>query len=231
MRKAAIWALVVCTLLACGTFSFDNISNTSESGSFPANGSAEHSFPAVVDSPVTISVEPNEETFDPVLEVLDEDGNVLEESDLQADGLAEIMIFIPPATGTYRVRITDFSGEAGSYQIGIVTNSGGDDSRVVPTAFVQETVGDSEEEDEPLRIPPTWTPLSGTTGNVEQGTGAANGTAVPGFPPGTETYTVQAGDTLADIALHYGVSVYDLAEANNIENIDLIEVGQVLVIP
>ncbi len=46
-----------------------------------------------------------------------------------------------------------------------------------------------------------------------------------------QTYTVQAGDTLGIIAERFGVRTTRLAQANNIANINLIEVGQVLVIP
>lgn len=45
------------------------------------------------------------------------------------------------------------------------------------------------------------------------------------------TYTVQSGDTLGSIASRYGVTVDALAEANNIDNPNLIAVGQVLTIP
>ncbi len=45
------------------------------------------------------------------------------------------------------------------------------------------------------------------------------------------TYTVQRGDTLAVIAQRYGVSVLDLAQANDIANINYLDVGQVLRIP
>jgi LysM repeat protein len=52
------------------------------------------------------------------------------------------------------------------------------------------------------------------------------------FPPGTEvTYVVQAGDTLGRIAERYGVSVEDIARANQIVNIDRLDVGQTLIIP
>ncbi|WP_156889792.1 LysM peptidoglycan-binding domain-containing protein [Planococcus lenghuensis] len=51
-------------------------------------------------------------------------------------------------------------------------------------------------------------------------------------PPSTAVkYTVKSGDTLYRIALKYGVSVSQLATANNISNPSLIQVGQVLVIP
>ncbi|MDR5710126.1 MAG: LysM peptidoglycan-binding domain-containing protein [Armatimonadota bacterium] len=44
-------------------------------------------------------------------------------------------------------------------------------------------------------------------------------------------YTVQPGDTLTRIAARYGVSVRDLAEANGLENPDVLRPGQVLQIP
>lgn len=56
---------------------------------------------------------------------------------------------------------------------------------------------------------------------------------IPGTtpPPATVTYTVKAGDTLYSIATKYGVTVTALASANKITNVNLISVGQVLVIP
>jgi LysM repeat protein len=48
---------------------------------------------------------------------------------------------------------------------------------------------------------------------------------------GPTTHTVQPGDTLARLATRYGVTVEALVEANEIENPDLIRVGQVLTIP
>jgi LysM repeat protein len=147
MRKLALWALVVSTLLACGTLSFGN-----------------------------------------------------QGSDVEID--------IPS----------------------------GDESNLIPTASVPETVEEEATATEAPRIPPTWTPVSGSNVGLEAGSGDSenlpvSSTAVPSIVPGAETYTVQPGDTLANIAFHFGVTVFELAEANNIENIDLIEVGQVLIIP
>lgn len=48
---------------------------------------------------------------------------------------------------------------------------------------------------------------------------------------GTQTYTVQSGDTLGAIAASFGVTVTALASANGIQNPNLIQVGQVLQIP
>jgi hypothetical protein len=52
-----------------------------------------------------------------------------------------------------------------------------------------------------------------------------------GTPAGSEVYVVQPGDALAAIALRYGVTVDAIAQANAIQDPDLIEVGQELVIP
>jgi LysM repeat protein len=71
-------------------------------------------------------------------------------------------------------------------------------------------------------LPPTWTPQP---------------TLLPATPVPTRqqaqqaTYVVQRGDTLAVIAQRFGVTLSDLARQNNIQNVDRIEVGQVLVIP
>ncbi|WP_105204270.1 LysM peptidoglycan-binding domain-containing protein [Neobittarella massiliensis] len=48
---------------------------------------------------------------------------------------------------------------------------------------------------------------------------------------GSGTYTVQAGDTLWDIARYYGTTVSALAATNGIEDPSLIFPGQVLIIP
>ena len=47
----------------------------------------------------------------------------------------------------------------------------------------------------------------------------------------TDTYTVQAGDTLGEIASNYSLTVAELARTNNITNYNSIYVGQVLGIP
>ena len=44
-------------------------------------------------------------------------------------------------------------------------------------------------------------------------------------------HVVQAGETLSLIAALYGVSVADIAAANNIADVSVINVGQVLIIP
>ncbi len=58
----------------------------------------------------------------------------------------------------------------------------------------------------------------------------ADNTALPA-EVAPQTYTVQPGDTLGTIAARFGMRTNRLAQENNIANINLIEVGQVLVIP
>jgi len=50
-------------------------------------------------------------------------------------------------------------------------------------------------------------------------------------PPGPTYYVVQPGDTLSGIAWRYGTTVWAIANANGIWNVNLIYVGQRLVIP
>ena len=55
--------------------------------------------------------------------------------------------------------------------------------------------------------------------------------APPTPAPGGAYYVVRAGDTLAKIALRFGVSVWSIVQANSIPNPNLIHVGQRLFIP
>jgi LysM repeat protein len=63
----------------------------------------------------------------------------------------------------------------------------------------------------------------------------ASATPVPEAPPSAPTqpgtYIVQPGDTLFKIAVRYGLTVQQLAAANNIYNPSFIYTGQTLVIP
>lgn len=60
----------------------------------------------------------------------------------------------------------------------------------------------------------------------------ATPTLVPtAIPTANGTFTVQAGETLGEIAAKFGIPFGYLAEENNIANPDLIYVGQVLIIP
>ncbi|WP_214876213.1 LysM peptidoglycan-binding domain-containing protein [Exiguobacterium sp. CH10] len=57
------------------------------------------------------------------------------------------------------------------------------------------------------------------------------GTTVTPPPTTTVKYTVKSGDTLYKIATMYNTTVAKIAAANNITNVNLISVGQVLIIP
>lgn len=48
---------------------------------------------------------------------------------------------------------------------------------------------------------------------------------------GSVTYRVKSGDSLSEIAEHYNIDINELAEYNNIENINDIEIGQQIIIP
>ena len=50
-------------------------------------------------------------------------------------------------------------------------------------------------------------------------------------PTGAATYIVQRGDSLATIAAQFGTTYIELARMNNIENPDVLHVGQVLLVP
>ncbi len=54
---------------------------------------------------------------------------------------------------------------------------------------------------------------------------------IPGARTDTEKYVVQSGDTLGQIANRYGITVDAIAEASDLTNINILSVGQELVIP
>jgi LysM repeat protein len=61
--------------------------------------------------------------------------------------------------------------------------------------------------------------------------GPTSRTRAPTVTPTPLTYTVQPGDSLYQIAAHFGVDVLDLMIANHIANPSLIQPGQVFIIP
>jgi len=63
---------------------------------------------------------------------------------------------------------------------------------------------------------------------AESGT---NSGSTSGGAPQPRTYTVKSGDSLSSIAVRFGTTVAKIASANSITNINLISVGQVLIIP
>jgi LysM repeat protein len=71
----------------------------------------------------------------------------------------------------------------------------------------------------------------GDTLNIP-GCNTAGGDFGTGGPIGSgQTYTVMQGDTLFKLSMQYGVTVHQIAAANGIPNINLIYIGQQLVIP
>ncbi|MCY4466999.1 MAG: LysM peptidoglycan-binding domain-containing protein [Chloroflexi bacterium] len=64
------------------------------------------------------------------------------------------------------------------------------------------------------------------------GGAAAPGVGPPnGQPSSYSSYTIQPGDSLAEIAAKYGMTYFDLARLNNIDDPDAIKAGQVLQVP
>ncbi|MFT3893872.1 MAG: GH25 family lysozyme [Anaerolineales bacterium] len=61
--------------------------------------------------------------------------------------------------------------------------------------------------------------------------GTSSGSTTGGAPSQPRTYTVKAGDSLSSIAVRFGTTVAKIASANNITNINMISVGQILIIP
>ncbi len=106
--------------------------------------------------------------------------------------------------------------------------SGGDEAAASPTATarVQTTTARS------VNTTRTAANTAGTTAPAVTTTTAAQSTPTPrqGTVPG-ERYVVQRGDTLVDIAERYGVTVAEIIQANNLENPDVLNVGQELIIP
>lgn len=74
-------------------------------------------------------------------------------------------------------------------------------------------------------------PVYLTSSSASSG-GASNTTsAVESVPLGGMDYTISAGDTLLGIAIRYGLDWQDIAIANNMQENDLLQIGQVLRLP
>lgn len=84
----------------------------------------------------------------------------------------------------------------------------------------------------PVQVP---SQVAGSEGNIAPPTAPINPTS-PSSPatatsPPVQEYHVQPGDTLADIANRFGVTIEELAIANNLADPNRLDVGQVLLIP
>jgi LysM repeat protein len=93
----------------------------------------------------------------------------------------------------------------------------------------------AEPTDQPtVEVPPTAEPVEATEPAPQpEPTAAPTEEATPAEPepPTEQTYVVMPGDTLFSIAQYYGVAVEDLAARNGIVNVNVLEVGQQLIIP
>jgi LysM repeat protein len=91
------------------------------------------------------------------------------------------------------------------------------------------------EVDQVLKVPPRAgtqpTPVPGEP--TSQPTGEPTSEATPAATAGAGEYEVQAGDNASDIADRFGVTLQELADANNmtIDDLRTLFVGQVLTIP
>lgn len=74
-------------------------------------------------------------------------------------------------------------------------------------------------------------PTGGGATGGSAGNGSDSSTAGATGSTSGNTYTVASGDTLAAIANRFNVDLDDLIAVNNIENQDVISIGQVLTIP
>jgi LysM repeat protein len=80
-------------------------------------------------------------------------------------------------------------------------------------------------------LPPTWTPISDPGALPSVSSDPSESGVAEIDTSGRQTYEVQTGDTLIEIAIRFQVPLDQLAELNNIQDVDHIEVGTILVIP
>jgi len=77
----------------------------------------------------------------------------------------------------------------------------------------------------------TATPAITATVAATETVAGATSVAPATTTPAQTTYTVVAGDTLNAIAAQFGTTVEAIVEANDLADPDVIDIGQVLVIP
>jgi len=84
----------------------------------------------------------------------------------------------------------------------------------------------------PTAVPtPTATELAGTPVPTASASGTTKPERTPNPTPEAQTYAVREGDTLVSIAARFGTSAAAIQRANGLGSADVINVGQVLVIP
>jgi LysM repeat protein len=147
-----------------------------------------------------------------------------------------------PASGSGNLLVITFRGKAnGTSDITFsdLKLAKSDGTEIAVTQYnAQITVGSA---DTPTPTATTTAPTSTPTPTATTVPGAtATPTTTPGptltptptLQPGqTVIYVVRTGDTLYSIARRFGVSVYAIAQINNIPNTSYIRVGQQLLIP
>lgn len=95
----------------------------------------------------------------------------------------------------------------------------------------QNLLADPTRERAPLTIPTVSAPFRLPPGAVAGAPTPDPARVLPAIRQNAETYVVQPGDTLAAIARAKGVSLTAILEASEIDNADLLSVGQVLTVP
>ena len=74
--------------------------------------------------------------------------------------------------------------------------------------------------------------LPDCTAGAPTPTGAVSTGPLPtALPPGYQLYAVQSGDVLGSIASRFGISVNAIMRANDMNNPDVLSIGQELIIP
>ena len=151
---------------------------------------------------------------------------------LNGSGVILSLTFQGLADGTSNVRIVKFDLATNQAQVisatpqdgSITIGAGGPTATPAPTETPLPGIT-------PTPTPgPTNTPDPGATPTLTPVPGTPTPTPIP--PTGeVRRYVVKPGDTLFSISRRYGVPLFDLATYNNIYNVNLIYVGQVLLIP
>lgn len=94
-------------------------------------------FTGQANSPVTIEIEPIDDGLDLVMEVFNTDLTSLERVDDAFTDETEVLVFSPPADGQYYLRVEEFYGEAGGFNISLTEGSA-----LAPTDVVPLTAGE-----------------------------------------------------------------------------------------
>ena len=99
---------------------------------FDEDGNRDFIFAGEAGGTVTFSVEPLEDEIDLVIEIFDADQNSLVRQDDGFSGEGEQIVFIPPTNGDYFIRVSDFFGTPGGFNINVI--AGGVQGSVDPEA-------------------------------------------------------------------------------------------------